>query len=108
MDLPSCQKLNPTTYRQIVTNLLKWNTSHDSPSQDFLEVAQYLSSLGFLSLREYYFIICANDADESDFCVIDPFCNNRLEIVSDYDEEYDEPIMCDLCNRDILPDTYEK
>ncbi|WP_349967794.1 hypothetical protein [Wolbachia endosymbiont of Armadillidium arcangelii] len=108
MDLPSCQKHNTTVYRQIITNLLEWNTSHDSPSQDFLEVAQYLSSLGFLSLREYYFIVCANDTDDSDFRVIDSFCNNRLEIASDYDEEYDDPIMCDLCNRDILPDTYEK
>ncbi|MBA8758090.1 hypothetical protein HCR18_03315 [Wolbachia pipientis] len=108
MDLPSCQKQNPATYRQIVTDLLMWNNSYDAPNHDYLEVAQYLSSLGFLNLREYYFIICANDKDDLDLHVINPFCNNRLEIASDYDEDYDDPIMCDLCERDILPDTYKK
>lgn len=108
MDLPFCQKQNPTFYRQIVTNLLRSSDSYDTPSRDYLEVAQYLSSLRFVNLREYYFIICANDEDEFDFHVINPFCNNRLEIVSDYDEDYDNPIMCDLCERDILPDTYKK
>ncbi|APR98565.1 hypothetical protein [Wolbachia endosymbiont of Folsomia candida] len=109
MDLPSCQKQNPVLYRQIVTSLLQWNNHYDSPSKEFLEVAQYLSSLGFLNLREYYFIICANDSDIFDLrYVIDPFCYNRLEIESDYDEDYDNPIMCDLCERDILPNTYKK
>jgi len=85
-----------------------WNNSYDAPNHDYLEVAQYLSSLGFLNLREYYFIICANDTDDLDLHVINPFCNNRLEIASDYDEDYDDPIICDLCERDILPDTYKK
>lgn len=109
MDLPSCQKHNPATYREIVTKLLKWDKSYDAPNKDYLEVAQYLLSCGFINLREYYFIICANDSDKSDLpYVVNPYCNNRLEIASDYDEDYDNPIMCDLCERDIFPDTYKK
>ncbi len=88
--------------------LLESSNSWINPNQVYLEAAHHLGELGFIQLKEHYFIKCANPLDALDFdSLINPDCENKIAIADDFDESCDD-LMCEECGRYILPITHQK
>jgi hypothetical protein len=88
--------------------LLEGRYSWIKPNQIYLEAAYHLGQLGFIQLKEHYFIKCANPLDALDFDgLINPDCENKIPIPDDFDESCDD-LICEECGRYILPITQQK
>ncbi|MDN5248196.1 MAG: hypothetical protein QWI36_03615 [Wolbachia endosymbiont of Tyrophagus putrescentiae] len=100
MVLQSCQEQ--------ISDLLSSGGYWVNPNQNYIKAAKYLSDLELIKMRETYYIICSYRQDKLDWLnVVDPYCSNEILIDQDFDEACDN-IICENCNRDILPNTYKK
>lgn len=107
MALRSCLKQN-AAHEDALQALLESSNSWINPNQVYLEAAYHLGELGFIQLKEHYFIKCANPLDALDFDhLINPDCENKIAIADDFDESCDD-LMCEECGRYILPITHQK
>ena len=107
MALRSCLKQN-AAHEDVLQALLESSNSWINPNQVYLEAAHHLGELGFIQLKEHYFIKCANPLDALDFGnLINPDCENKIAIADDFDESCDD-LMCEECGRYILPITHQK
>jgi hypothetical protein len=107
MALRSCLKQN-AAHEDVLQALLESSNSWINPNQVYLEAAHHLGELGFIQLKEHYFIKCANPLDALDFDnLINPDCENKIAIADDFDESCDD-LMCEECGRYILPITHQK
>lgn len=107
MALRSCLKQN-AAHEDALQALLESSNSWINPNQVYLEAAYHLGELGFIQLKEHYFIKCANPLDALDFGnLINPDCENKIAIADDFDESCDD-LMCEECGRYILPITHQK
>lgn len=107
MALRSCLKQN-AAHEDVLQALLESSNSWINPNQVYLEAAYHLGELGFIQLKEHYFIKCANPLDALDFDnLINPDCENKIVIADDFDESCDD-LMCEECGRYILPITHQK
>ncbi|WP_265022898.1 hypothetical protein [Wolbachia endosymbiont (group B) of Ischnura elegans] len=67
-----------------------------------------MSDLKLIQMQERSYIICSRRQDKLDWPnIVDPYCNNEIFIDEDFNEACDN-IICENCNRDILPNTYKK
>lgn len=97
-----------SSQKQVVANILESSDSWIDPQNDYLETAAYLAELGFIRLKEVYFIICSRMEDHLDWPhVFYPDCSNEIPISPDFDEECDD-MLCEDCCRYILPNTHQK
>lgn len=100
MVLQSCQEQ--------ISDLFNSGSSWVNPNQNYIKAAKYLSNLELIKMQERAYIICSHRQDKLDWPnVVDPYCNNEIFIDEDFDEVCDN-IICENCNRDILPNTYKK
>ena len=107
MALRSCLKQN-AAHEDALQALLESSNSWINPNQVYLEAAHHLGQLGFIQIKEHYFIKCANPLDALDFGnLINPDCENKIAIADDFDESCDD-LMCEECGRYILPITHQK
>lgn len=107
MALRSCLKQN-AAHEDVLQALLESSNSWINPNQVYLEAAHHLGELGFIQLKEHYFIKCANPLDALDFDnLINPDCENKIAIADDFDESCDD-LVCEECGRYILPITHQK
>ena len=107
MALRSCLKQN-AAHEDALQALLESSNSCINPNQVYLEAAHHLGELGFIQLKEHYFIKCANPLDALDFDnLINPDCENKIAIADDFDESCDD-LMCEECGRYILPISHQK
>ena len=107
MALRSCLKQN-AAHEDALQALLESSNSWINPNQVYLEAAYHLGELGFIQLKEHYFIKCANPLDALDFDnLINPDCENKIAIADDFDESCDD-LMCEECGRYILPISHQK
>lgn len=107
MALRSCLKQN-AAHEDALQALLESSNSWINPNQVYLEAAHHLGQLGFIQLKEHYFIKCANPLDALDFDhLINPDCENKIAIADDFDESCDD-LVCEECGRYILPITHQK
>lgn len=107
MALRSCLKQN-AAHEDALQALLEASNSWINPNQIYLEAAYHLGQLGFIQLKEHYFIKCANPLDALDFDgLINPDCENKIPIHDDFDESCDD-LICEECGRYILPITQQK
>lgn len=107
MALRSCPKQN-AAHEDALQALLESSNSWINPNQVYLEAAYHLGQLGFIQLKEHYFIKCANPLDVLDFdSLINPDCENKIPIPDDFDESCDD-LICEECGRYILPITQQK
>ncbi len=107
MALRSCLKQN-AAHEDALQALLESSNSWINPNQVYLEAAYHLGELGFIQLKEHYFIKCANPLDALDFDhLINPDCENKIAIADDFDESCDD-LVCEECGRYILPITHQK
>jgi len=89
MALQSCLKQN-AAHEDALQALLESSNSWINPNQVYLEAAYHLGQLGFIQLKEHYFIKCANPLDALDFDgLINPDCENKIPIHDDFDESCD-------------------
>lgn len=100
MVLQSCQEQ--------ISDLLNSGSSWVNPNQNYIKAARYLSDLKLIQMQERSYIICSRRQDKLDWPnIVDPYCNNEIFIDEDFNEACDN-IICENCNRDILPNTYKK
>ncbi|APR98641.1 hypothetical protein [Wolbachia endosymbiont of Folsomia candida] len=94
--------------KQVAANILGSSDSWIDPQSDYLKTAAYLAGLGFIRLKEVYFVICAREEDHLDWPhVFYSDCSNEIPINLDFDEECDD-MLCEDCCRYILPNTHQK
>lgn len=96
------------SYQEQISDIFSSGNSWVNPNQNYIKAAKYLSDLGLIKTQERSYIICSYRQDKLDWPnVVDPYCNNEIFIDEDFDEACDN-IICENCNRDILPNTYKK
>lgn len=100
MVLQSCQ--------EEISDLFSFARSWVNPNHNYIKAAKYLSNLDLIKIQEMQYIICSHKQDTLDWLnVTDQYCKNEILIDENFDEGC-ENIICENCNRDILPNTYKK